>query len=69
MHTFCYSVKDDGKPSPENLKKWRDGMNMSFSTHNSHLKSVQSMYSNAYLIHQKTGDTVAEYIAPMFEII
>lgn len=70
-HFFAYMVKEHGKPTIENAKTFRNGMNSSMKTggSNEHLKGTISDYSNAYIIEQGTGDTVAEYIAPMFETV
>ena len=71
IHRYGYSVAQDGVPSADNAKKFRDGMNRSFQVGgtNEHLNGTQSPYSNARIINQKTGECVAEYIAPMFEIV
>lgn len=58
------------KPTDQLAKKFRDEMNNSIRNGaNTHLKTKQSEYSNAYIIEQKTGEIIAEYIAPMFEVI
>jgi hypothetical protein len=71
IHSYAYSVKEQGKPTSENAKLFRNGMNKSLSKGgtNEHLRNMQGDYSNAYIIEQKTGQQIAEYIAPMFETI
>lgn len=66
---FAFMVKEHGAPTVENAKKWRDSMNKSFETHNSHLSKTQSLFSNATIIRQSDGAVVAEYKAPMFEVV
>ncbi len=69
-HRYAYNVAESGKPNPSNAKLWRDLMNKStVNGCNSHLNGLQSMYSNAKIVLQSTGETIAEYSAPMFEVI
>ena len=69
-HKFAYNVKESGKPCELNAKKWRDGINKSIlSGANVHLAKIHSLYSNVSIIEQKTGISVAQYNATMFETI
>ena len=60
-----------GKVSDAAAKKYRDEMNKSLRSGgtNEHLRKGKSDYSNAYIVNQKTGETVAQYIAPKFETV
>jgi len=62
VHSFAF----DGRPTLKRAIEYRDGMNASFNTHNSHLRGCQSDYNNVQVINQKTGAVVVEYKAPMF---
>ena len=67
-----YESKVSGKPSTDNAKKYRDGMNASMNQGqpNEHLRSGQSDYSHVWIIDQHNGQiVVAEYNPPMFELI
>jgi len=67
-----YNSKVSGKPSAENAKKYRDGMNASMNQGqpNAHLRSGQSDYSHVWIIDQHNGQiVVAEYSPPKFELI
>jgi hypothetical protein len=70
VHSYAFT----GKPSIEGAKKFRDAMNDSVfnvnkAATNIHLSKVQSPYGRATIINQKTGEIVAEYNPPMFEVI
>lgn len=69
-HSFAWDYKQDGKPSADAVKNFVRKMNQSIiNGHNQHLQKLQSLYSNAFIVDQKTGTNKAEYIAPMFETI
>lgn len=62
-------MRKDIKPNVESIKKYRDAMNKSMMDgSNQHLNKLMSLYSDAILINQNTGERI-EYKAPMFEII
>jgi hypothetical protein len=62
-------MRKDIKPTQAGIKKYRDDLNNSIINGcNSHLNSSQSLFSDAILINQKTGERI-EYKAPMFEVI
>lgn len=66
--TFGLMAKDI-KPTQTGIKAYRDAMNQSLlNGSNTHLNKLQSLYSDAILINQKTGEKI-EYKAPMFEVI
>jgi len=66
VHSFAFT----GKASDQAAKRLRDLMNESIERgSNVHLKGTQSSYSSAFVIEQKTGEIVAQYIAPAFEVI
>jgi len=66
VHSFAFT----GKVSDQAAKRFRDSMNESIERgSNVHLKGTQSNYSNAFIIEQRTGDVVAQYVAPAFESI
>jgi len=60
-----------GKPTPENLSKWRDKFNESLKpgNANSHLGSDYRIQRDLEIYNQVTGEILAEYKAPMFEVI
>lgn len=67
--SFAYMVGEQGPATEVGAKKYRDGMNASLKTHNAHLADGQSPYSNATIVRQSDGVVVAEYKAPMFEVV
>lgn len=68
-HTFGLMAKDI-KPTEKSVKQWRDKMNKSIMNGvNNHINHLQSLYSNAFLIDQRTNQTLVAYQAPMFEVI
>lgn len=60
-----------GKPTSENLSKWRDGMNESLlpGGTNSHIGINGWIQQQIEIYNQKTGQIVCTYQPPMFEII
>lgn len=63
-----------GKPTETVVKAVRDALNESFKAgglneHVSKNKGVLVSYSDSRAIEQATGEVVAEYQAPMFEVI
>jgi len=63
-------MASDIKPNEKDVKRYRDAMNESLMNgSNKHLSSSQSLYSNAILTDQRTGEVVVKYNAPMFEVI
>jgi hypothetical protein len=69
IQSFAWDSKSYGKPTLENLAKFRMAFNKSLETHNAHLASIMSGLSNISLIEQKTGQTILKYVPPMFEVI
>lgn len=68
---FAWNSKQDGKPTSENAKRYRDQMNASIQKGgtNEHLRKQQSDYSRATITEQETGVEVAKYNPPMFQTI
>ena len=60
-----------GRPSDAAAKSFRDGMNASMQNGgtNEHLANLQSPYGTARIINQKSGDLVALFVPPAFEIV
>lgn len=71
IDAFGWSCKRHGRPSEHNAKRFRDGMNESLEKgmSNEHLKHRQSAYGTARIIEQSTGDVIATYKPPMFEVV
>ncbi len=70
---FAWHYDQDGCANEANLEKWRQGYNKSFQVGGvngpRNETDVIVHISSARLIHQKTGELVAETHAPTFEII
>jgi hypothetical protein len=69
IQSFAWDSKSYGKPTLENLAKFRMAFNKSLEGHNKHLAHIMSGLSNISLIEQKTGQTILKYVPPMFEVI
>lgn len=69
--TFGWSVKEYGKPSLENLIKFRAGLNASLEAGqaNEHFKETQSYYGTATIQETRTNNVVVMFKPPMFEIV
>ena len=74
--TFVWDSKKYGRPTLENLKKFRAGMNSSINEKdgtNTHLRGTQSNYGKAWIETNverwKTPETIVEFNPPMFEEI
>jgi len=69
VQSFAWDSKSYGKPTLENLAKFRAQFNKSLEGHNKHLAHIMSGLSTIKLIEQKTGQEVLRFIPPMFEVI
>lgn len=60
-----------GKPTPENLSKWRDDFNQSLQPGgaNEHLTLKHYLQTDLEIYNQFTHEVVCSHIAPMFEVI
>lgn len=69
--SFAWDIKRHGKPTNENAKKFRDAMNESLNKggSNENLRDNQSDYCNTEIKDQKTGEVIAEFIPPLFEVL
>lgn len=69
VQTFAWD-KSYGKPNEANAAKFRSAFNQSLiDGANKHLNSSMSGLSTIRIIHQKTGQEVARFVPPMFEVI
>lgn len=61
----------DGRPTSENLSKWRDSMNKSFlkGGSNEHIGIRGWIQERIEIYDQFTGSIVATFNPPMFEVI
>jgi hypothetical protein len=69
---LVWNTKTSGKPTASNLGKWREAMNSSMRAGgvNEHLSEALGFVlhiGNCEIHNQKTGETVATFVAPMFE--
>lgn len=66
-----WKVKEYGKPTPENLSKWRDKFNQSLKPGgaNAHIGMVGYIQYKLQIYNQKTKSVVCEFNPPMFETI
>ena len=66
-----WNVKEYGKPTTENIREWRKRFNDSMNPGgvNHHIAKNFSPVSTAWIIEQKTGEEIARYTPPMFEVI
>lgn len=68
-----FNVKQDGKPTTENLSKWRDGFNNSLRPGgtNEHLGLNHWLQTDLIIVDQRSGypEVVALFEAPKFEVI
>jgi len=60
-----------GKPTSENLAKWRDDFNLSLKPGgaNEHLHMNYRIQQDLEIYNQFTNQVVCTHIAPMFEVI
>lgn len=67
---MSWKSKQYGKPTVENLKKFRNGMNESMKPGgaNDHL-SLNDRLGNLCIVRQSDNKVMALYIAPLFEVI
>ncbi len=68
-----WDCKAYGKPTAKNLATWREKMNTSFDNGgvNFHISKAAGFIvyiSHAKIVSQKSGEIVAEYTMPMFEV-
>jgi hypothetical protein len=63
--------KKDGKPTSDNLSKWRNAFNDSLCNGgtNEHLGINARIQCNIEIYNQVTESVMCTYIAPMFEVI
>jgi hypothetical protein len=71
---LIWNSKTSGKPTVENLDKWRKSMNASMkpggvNEHISHSLGFMPHIGNCEIHNQKTGQIVAAFKAPVFEEI
>lgn len=72
-HIEAWIAKDRGRPTKDNIKRWRDAMHESFKPGGVN-EQVTELYgflphiSKARIIHQREAAIVAEFTAPMFEV-
>lgn len=68
--TFEWKTKVHGKPTAENLEKFRAVYNQSLQAGgvNEHLRSGQSDYGKAEIYDQFTHQVVAEFNPPVLEV-
>lgn len=66
-----WMTKQYGKPTPENLSKWRDEFNQSLQPGgvNEHIGINGWIQCKIEIFNQFTGSTVCSYNPPLFEII
>ena len=74
MESYPWNSKRYGNAAPENLEAWRVGMNASFqpggvNEHISEARGVIPCIVSAKLIHQHTGEMVAEVGMEMPEFV
>ncbi len=64
-------IPGHGKPTSENLSKWRDKFNSSLSKGgaNEHLGLLAWLQCKIEIYNQFTGEIVCTYNPPMFEVI
>lgn len=72
-HWAVWNTKLNGKPTPENLERWRVGMNdsMKIGGVNEHVSRTLGFLphiSKATIHNQKSGCDVATVKAPLFEV-
>lgn len=67
----AWQIKYSGKPTTENLSKWRDGFNQSLKQGgaNEHLTVSAWLQCGLEVYNQIKGEVVCTYSAPMFEVI
>ena len=60
-----------GQPTEQRLSEWRDKFNMSLLAggSNSHLGDKYRIQYGIEVYNQKTGEVLAQYNPPMFEVI
>lgn len=66
-----YNKKYSGKPTAENLSKWRDGFNQSLKPGgaNEHLTVSAWLQCGIEIYNQITGEVICTHNPPMFEVI
>ena len=72
--SYAYLVKNYGKPTEANAKRFRNDMNASFQGGGTNYHITEGLgyvlhYSDAQIVEQKTGRVVAKYKAPVFEVV
>jgi hypothetical protein len=72
-HSFSWNTKAYGRPTNANLEKWRTAMNKSYAAggvneHVSEMLGYAVSISAAQIVRQASGEVVATYTAPMFEV-
>ena len=68
---MAWNSKDWGRPTVDNLIKWRKTFNQSLIDGcNSHLNQLQSGASKTWIeLNTPDGRTICEYNPPMFEVV
>jgi len=70
MRVFaCWYVKDKGKTTNKNLESWVEHFNTSLEPGgvNEHC-GPKARISEAKIVNQKTGETLAHHQTPMFQV-
>lgn len=73
-HSHAWVVKEKGRPTDANLAKWRRAVydSMCAGGVNEHVSKARGyipVISHARIVEQKTGEVVAEFTAPNFEVL
>lgn len=74
VNIMAWKAKEDGRANAENLAKWRNGFNASFQADgsNAHLAEAFGAIPHihfARIVRQSDDSVVAEFTAPMFEVV